>query len=159
MRAADDPVLVQHNVLRQHAVRRRTECICRREIRQTVDPALEEIADDAVACGEAGHAGTDGGDLARPVRQRHRVPLQHAAEVVAGDDGMVAIVQRRGMHADEQLAGPGRRHVALDQFEARHVPAALSEDVLAHAGNLPNRRVVLHAAGAIIRSRVIDASL
>ena len=79
---------------------------------------LRERRDDAIADGEFGHAGADGGDLTRSVGQRDRVLLERTAKVLAGQDREIAEIQRRRTHPHEHLARSGGRPLALAAFEA-----------------------------------------
>jgi hypothetical protein len=129
----DQPVLVQHRQFGQHAVERCAQCHGARR-RTPVIPSLEESAGNPVAGLESGDAFAHGSDLARTVRQRNGVARDRSAEIVAGDDRQVAIVQRSRAHAHQHLArtrfrvGPRRlvhfvqARAALFDFENFHDP-------------------------------------
>src|SRR6202034_4592284 len=89
--------------------------------RRAVDPHLEERGDDAIAGFEARDARADRDDLARAIGARNRVVVE-AVAIFAGDDGVVAIIERGGAEAYEDIAGAGFGIGALDAakiFELR----------------------------------------
>ena len=133
LRNLHDAALGQRYIFREHAVAARgAERRARRRVRRTVMPVLEEEAGDAVARLELRHAVADRDDFARAVGQRHSVVLQNAAEVIAGDHRLVAIIQRTGAYANEDFSRFHLRLVLFDDDEAFQRGRAGFQDVFFH---------------------------
>jgi hypothetical protein len=100
-------VLLEHDVLRQHAVAAAAErALVGVGRRRAAPPALEEAAGDAVADLEAGHAGAELRHLAGAVGERDEVGLGRHP-VGAERDRQVAVIERAGRDLDQHLGGPG----------------------------------------------------
>ena len=63
-------------------------------------------------------------DLTGAVRQRNGVALHDAAEVVAGDHGLVPEIERGSAHAHQDLAGARLRIGPLDAPQRIEAPPA-----------------------------------
>ena len=95
-------------------------------------PVREEKPGDAVARFELGDAVADRDNLAGAVGQGHGVVLQHAAEIIAGDDRLIAEIEGAGAHADDDFAGLRFRFVLFDDHEAFKRGRAGFQDVFFH---------------------------
>ena len=140
-----DAVLLEHNVIRKHAVDTAAE---RARLGLgagvTAIPALEEIAGDAIADLHAADAGADFDHLAGAVGERDHVRLRRHA-IAAEHDRKIAEIERAGrdLHQDLPVGGLWLRQIdlsesvdagGLGQLECAHV-------ILANAwvGNVTDR--------------------
>jgi hypothetical protein len=104
--------------------------------RRTAGVDLHEGAGNTITDPDARDARTDGDDLASAVGQRHGVVRQRSTHVVASDDGLVAVVQRRGAHSHGYLPVSGR--VRFGQFHTAQLfdaGACFGNDMSAHGNS------------------------
>ena len=98
-------LLIEQRVFGEHPVGGRCTARGVRTRGRPVDTAEKERSSDAVAGAHARHAAADRHDLAGAVRQWNGVAAHDAAEVLAGDHGLVAVIERGSAHAHQDLAG------------------------------------------------------
>src|SRR6202044_351832 len=116
-RNGDHAVLVQHDLFGERSIQWIAEGGMTLG-HGAADPALEKSAGHAVTGFESRDCGTDGGDFARAVRERDGIAADRTAEVVPGDDHLIAIIQRRSAYADDDFVRPWRWVRPLGQAQA-----------------------------------------
>ncbi len=109
------------------------------------DPSLREQRRDAIADGDAGHAGADGFDLTGGARQRG-VDVGGQPRQLAGHEEEVAVIQGRRMYPHQRFARAGLGDRALLQLQRLDAGAGACNEA-AHAG--PR-----HVSGSRRRPRV-----
>ena len=109
-------LFVQHDGLGQHAIKRYTQGRVAPRWR-AIEPDLEESPSHAVSLLKTSDSGANGGDLPGAVRERDG-GAAHWSEVLAVDDQVIAVVERRGSHSNHDFARPRLRVGARGATEA-----------------------------------------